>query len=453
MEDSPHAETPPLEKATTPPINELLTRRTSRLTQRLPSRKSSGLLVRMHSNTGSGTALNVKKSSANPRLVRLASRKPSLKLELSMKRNRFCIIDELITTEERYVSLLDILIERYATPCSHVESLSGSFYKTVFGDVISIHKLNTLFLNKLHNIYSGVFTLGDPEDDQRFEALILCFLRFVEVFKIYAFFINNHQKSHKMISDYYRDNLIFKNICNKVDPKLNGPTGIFGLLINPVQRVPRYSLLINELYKNTLPADRSKNLRELKTKVEGLAELINQSKRIKVRQDVMMEYAETLTNFAEVIGEELVMAGRLFSSEFEMMCYFNKKIFECVLLLFSDTVLICKRKKRRLIVLFGAKAEFCHVHTNFNQNTRVKEIYQEAINKSHDRAKMVLKEVLCLELIGKSNKNQKPKNRIFMLWQNGENQNSTPKVETSIVIAGRNGTISNNTKMRLSLAL
>jgi len=137
--------------------------------------------------------------------------------------------------------------------------------------VKQLHTLNTKLLADLTE------AIRDWKDETCLGAL---FVDFAPLFKLYAQYTSNHARAVDTLSSpQFRD---FIEEC-QAHPRAVGRT-VDSLLIEPVQRVPRYRLLLNELLKATSEehADRPA-LAEAVGKVDEAAQHINHI--IKTRQN------------------------------------------------------------------------------------------------------------------------------------------------------------------------
>ena len=113
------------------------------------------------------------------------------------------------------------------------------------------------------------------------------FLQFAPRFKLYAQYTATHDKAFKVIHDF-KDNVDFQNLlkqilierANKATNKNAPQQNMDSFFIMPVQRVPRYKLLLKEIHKYT-PEKHSdrETLLEALDAVDGTAHLINETIR------------------------------------------------------------------------------------------------------------------------------------------------------------------------------
>ena len=134
------------------------------------------------------------------------------------------------------------------------------------------------------------------------------FLQFAPRFKLYAQYTATHDKASKVIHDF-KDNVDFQNLlkqilierANKATNKNAPQQNMDSFFIMPVQRVPRYKLLLKEIHKYT-PEKHSdrETLLEALDAVDGTAHLINETIRQReefdrlVKPNQMISHGQTI---------------------------------------------------------------------------------------------------------------------------------------------------------------
>jgi len=172
---------------------------------------------------------------------------------------------------------------------------------------------------------------------------------FVEIaphFKCYVEFVNNYEFSSKTINKFKTENEKFQRFIQRVNDT-NQTFRIHNTLITPIQRVPRYILLLTDLLKKT---DKDhpdyKNIENALNSIEDIAKYINEKKR----------EAENIAKISEIQNKlygkrapALLSSPRWFITE--MSCYLQKNIKDeprtGYIFLFDDIILIAKKKASR----------------------------------------------------------------------------------------------------------
>eukprot|EP01126_Amoeba_proteus_P065729 TRINITY_DN939_c0_g1_i9.p1 TRINITY_DN939_c0_g1~~TRINITY_DN939_c0_g1_i9.p1 ORF type:complete len:457 (+),score=56.51 TRINITY_DN939_c0_g1_i9:1869-3239(+) len=180
-------------------------------------------------------------SSEHPQIQKKKVLVPSPELD----KRRSLIVGELLSTEESYVNGLKQLCEKYRDPM--IKSMgenSKSFdnrhrqlIDDVYSDIHTILSINSTILADLQQVYSSW-------TDQSQIGEILC--RITPFLKLYAVYSSNYNKAIQSLNELF---------ANKGDwiTKFIFDRNVFeSLLILPIQRIPRYRLLVEDLIENTL---------------------------------------------------------------------------------------------------------------------------------------------------------------------------------------------------------
>jgi hypothetical protein len=167
------------------------------------------------------------------------------KIDVKCESKRDQIANELLKTEQNYVRYLKILIYVWMKPMEEAAkkgtiSISVDNVHRIFTGIEDILQVNTLLLEQLEEKmknWGPKQTLGD---------VLLKLTPFLKMYKQYAI---SQQNAVKMLNENQSVLAEFlaqcqqKPVCGKLD--LNS------FLIMPIQRIPRYVLLLEDLLKHT----------------------------------------------------------------------------------------------------------------------------------------------------------------------------------------------------------
>jgi len=116
--------------------------------------------------------------------------------------------------------------------------------------------------------------------------------------KMYSVYCNNHHDSLQMVTQCSQKYSSFKAFCQErlMDPMCrNLPLNSF--LIKPLQRICQYPLLLQELLRHTKETDIDyKDLAEALNTIQGIVQVINESKRLQENQHKILEVQNRLSN-------------------------------------------------------------------------------------------------------------------------------------------------------------
>ncbi|KRY55419.1 Puratrophin-1 [Trichinella britovi] len=155
----------------------------------------------------------------------------------SDKRLQSMVADELLQTEQNYVSSLQYVIENYLPELLRNDlpnQLRGQ-RSIIFGNIEKIYDFHlNEFLPDLRS------TLSQPANNLRIGlAIAKCFLKHRTKFGLYAFYNMNKPKSDALMTDYGGAKQF--QLCDKLD--------LSSYLLKPVQRMGKYVLMLEQLIK------------------------------------------------------------------------------------------------------------------------------------------------------------------------------------------------------------
>ncbi|EFC37339.1 rhoGEF domain-containing protein [Naegleria gruberi] len=202
-----------------------------------------------------------------------------LKTETRFKKakKRLELIKETIDTERTYVNLLKAFIDIFYYPIVNDSGhgkgiLKKEVYNTLFSNIEQIYKINNTLLHDWENEYNTNYP---------FVNIGKAFSQISPFLKAYTIYINNFDKAQEMFEKLREKDKRFKEYLTECyKNKLVKGTLLGGFLILPVQRIPRYKLLIQEMLKNTPPTHHEYEiLQKCAKEIESIAAFVNDEKR------------------------------------------------------------------------------------------------------------------------------------------------------------------------------
>eukprot|EP00475_Leptophrys_vorax_P006671 TRINITY_DN14149_c0_g1_i1.p1 TRINITY_DN14149_c0_g1~~TRINITY_DN14149_c0_g1_i1.p1 ORF type:complete len:870 (+),score=229.31 TRINITY_DN14149_c0_g1_i1:2930-5539(+) len=183
------------------------------------------------------------------------------------------VVHEIFDTEEQYVQQLNAIISLYIGPLTTRKLIPSADIDKIFSNIEQIRDVNVKFLEGLRE------AIGDNRD---FVNAVVGepFLEIAPFFKVYTDYVNNQELSNKTLYQYRKNGSVKKLFkLNEDNPQAQG-LDIESLLITPVQRIPRYKLLLEQLMKYTPDNHPDKKLiPEALRKTDEIAILINKAAR------------------------------------------------------------------------------------------------------------------------------------------------------------------------------
>ena len=195
------------------------------------------------------------------------------------------------------------------TPLARV--LSENDIHRIFGNILSILKFAETLLEKLERRMKNF----DPE------ATLLgdIFISLVPFLSIYTDYCCNYGEGMMLLNKWKAENPDVAAVLYQSYLDCNG-ADVQDFCITPVQRVPRYRLLLEQLLKNT-PEDHP-DFPQLTTAVQLVADKAHEinKKMVLVEQQKRMMELHLRFLSAPMVNEELVQPWRYLSAEFSAKC-------------------------------------------------------------------------------------------------------------------------------------
>jgi hypothetical protein len=255
------------------------------------------------------------------------------------------IAQEIVSTERSYVDGLKSMVEVFLVPLQEALArgqpiIDAQQISTIFSSIQTIYGLNTTFLQKLSE------RLGSWNDNSGMGDLFRDFGRF---FLLYTEFVNNHNNANTELQRLSKKHTAFRTFLQTAEGSAECKRmTLSSYLITPVQRVPRYKLLLAELLKNT-PADHPDFA--ACTAAEALVS------RVALQINQAMKDAENLEKMIRVeglLGISLVSPSREFLKEGYLWKRAKRKDIHYMWFLFND-LLIYRYSSFCLIALIRSK--------------------------------------------------------------------------------------------------
>ena len=168
--------------------------------------------------------------------------------EEKRKLQRKNVANEIYESEIAYVSYVHKLLGEYYSPLMNAIKenkpiLSVEQVKQIFSGLDAIIKLNENLLKDLAPI------IVSWDDNSKVAPVLIKFAKFMKMYNQYC---SGYDKARQLLNEL-RDNKQWQAFCrnHSVLSETGKPQTLESLLIMPVQRIPRYCLLLKELLKAT----------------------------------------------------------------------------------------------------------------------------------------------------------------------------------------------------------
>ncbi|CAF3871802.1 unnamed protein product [Adineta steineri] len=259
---------------------------------------------------------------------------------------RKAIAMQMYDTEKSYVEALKNLVTKYYLPMKDKAVISNDLVNDIFYKIPEIHIHHTAFLISLSQ------KLSQWDNKQTVGDLLLQMFTRISVIETYTSFVNNY-KTAQIAIRLCRDSSSFNKFLEQQARIHRGRLTLRDLIIQPVQRIPRYELYIKDFLKCTnLNHPDYQLLLKAQSEIHSLAEQIDQ-----VQKDVGSTELTVTNNSLEVVQDmienltDLVTADRYYIRHdvVTIQSVSGLKKDRCIFL-FNDLIIItsCKRRSGTL---------------------------------------------------------------------------------------------------------
>ncbi|KAG7214927.1 hypothetical protein INR49_005202 [Caranx melampygus] len=250
----------------------------------------------------------------------------------------FKIASELLHTEKAYVARLNLLDQVFCAKLME-EANKGTFpvdvVKNIFSNICSIHAFHSQFLlpdlEKRMGEWSSTPRIGD------------ILQKLTPFLKMYAEYVKNFDKAMELLKQWTDRSPQFKAIIQEIQSQeVCGCLTLQHHMLEPVQRVPRYEMLLKDYLKKLPQDDPDRRDAEKSLEIIGTAATHSNSA---IRKS---ENLKKLLEIYEMLGEEedIVHPSNEFIKEGHILklAARNTSAMERYLFLFNNMLLYCVPK-------------------------------------------------------------------------------------------------------------
>ncbi|XP_071361331.1 FYVE, RhoGEF and PH domain-containing protein 4a isoform X3 [Trachinotus anak] len=250
----------------------------------------------------------------------------------------FKIASELLHTEKAYVARLNLLDQVFCAKLME-EANKGTFpvdvVKNIFSNISSIHAFHSQFLlpdlEKRMGEWSSTPRIGD------------ILQKLTPFLKMYAEYVKNFDKAMELLKQWTDRSPQFKAIIQEIQcQEVCGCLTLQHHMLEPVQRVPRYEMLLKDYLKKLPQDDPDRRDAEKSLEIIGTAATHSNSA---IRKS---ENLKKLLEIYEMLGEEedIVHPSNEFIKEGHILklAARNTSAMERYLFLFNNMLLYCVPK-------------------------------------------------------------------------------------------------------------
>eukprot|EP00003_Mantamonas_plastica_P017024 TRINITY_DN2844_c0_g1_i10.p1 TRINITY_DN2844_c0_g1~~TRINITY_DN2844_c0_g1_i10.p1 ORF type:complete len:1160 (+),score=379.73 TRINITY_DN2844_c0_g1_i10:139-3480(+) len=252
------------------------------------------------------------------------------------QRHRLMVLNELVETEKTFVNSLTILIQEFLIPVREMELLTPGEVSKVFSVVETIAGLNKKLLTDMEEaMKSATPDIGSV------------FLEMAPFLKVYAQYVNNYTSAMPTLAKLQKTKKKFNKFLEEALAN-SGLNDLPSFLIMPVQRIPRYRLLLQDLLKFTDETHATwAKLTEALELIKEIADYINERKRQAENRDKVIQIQQMLSGDNK--APMLIDSNRLFIQEglVHKKTRRGNKLKERLLILFNDMAIATEYRNKK----------------------------------------------------------------------------------------------------------
>ncbi|KAL7719886.1 FYVE [Entamoeba marina] len=251
------------------------------------------------------------------------------------------IVNEIFETEENYVEGLKLCIKYYYEPLMENNIIPRDKLEIIFLHFPDVCKMNSTFFEKLQSY---------KKDGVLYGNIGSAFVEFSHFFKVYKMVVGNSEAvlavlkdvcSSQQVSRYLEQKRLRINAKSQLDLR--------SYLITPVQRLPRYNLLLNELLKHTEEEHPDyANIIEAIKCIKECTQFANDSVRERERRDKLITISQAVEGASSA---DIVKPNRVFLKSGHLIEIGKKVQKKRFFYLFTDLLMYGNGDEKKLTVL------------------------------------------------------------------------------------------------------
>ncbi|KYR00698.1 pleckstrin (PH) domain-containing protein [Tieghemostelium lacteum] len=262
-------------------------------------------------------------------LVKGWSTRKKYKQLILHKENRDKVAKEILETEQIYVRNLEIIVQNYLKPLKNINPplLSANSIQIIFGHIEDLLTVNRVLLNAIQDRMSTWYVNKQIGDS---------FTKLAPYLKLYTQYCSSYDKSISRLKRKCDDSKDLTAYLKRITSETGFGLDLQSLLIMPIQRIPRYKLLLKSLIDYTpIESPDYPTIMDALEKVSQVANHINESIREKQNSEKILSIQRRFTGYVPPLLAPL----RTFIKEGYLTKICRKEPKKRWFILFSDALL------------------------------------------------------------------------------------------------------------------
>ena len=245
--------------------------------------------------------------------------------------HRVCVIAEIISTEETYVSDIKTIQIFWEANMRKKNLMPEDQLQIVFKDFYTILASQTYFLNKFKEMGTSYGS-----------CVAETFLSSSPVFKASQLYVSNYAIIVEILNSYLKKPKFVRKMKEISDMIENG-RDIFSYLITPVQRMPRYILFLRDLVKDTPPSHPDYELMQLAyDTIEQVTKQFDSVTAHSKKQSELMRMQKQISSKFIFLDKQRELILQLVVT----IPITQTKVYKGTIYIFNDLILIVRERKK-----------------------------------------------------------------------------------------------------------
>eukprot|EP01125_Pyxidicula_operculata_P000174 TRINITY_DN1025_c1_g1_i1.p1 TRINITY_DN1025_c1_g1~~TRINITY_DN1025_c1_g1_i1.p1 ORF type:complete len:1100 (+),score=315.01 TRINITY_DN1025_c1_g1_i1:51-3350(+) len=280
-------------------------------------------------------------------------------LQSKVASNRDKVVYELLCTEQSYLYSLNVLSHAFKQPMKHSKknlNITDEEIASIFCNLDEIISISTQFFEAL------LVRFSTWSSAQKISDVIL---NMIPHLKAYSTYSTGYANALSTCSRLNEKNTEFKTFVDSVgeSPICRGLV-ISSFLILPIQRIPRYILLTNEIIKETPPSH--SDLKGLEDSLDQLKKVAQDVNLAPKQQEILDKTKKVIQNINKYKEENLLQDNRtlILEGDFVRIDSTKGKLKTKKLLLFSDLIVFTDKSHHGEKLKLDGKISISHLQVS-----------------------------------------------------------------------------------------
>lgn len=239
--------------------------------------------------------------------------------------------EEILTSERSYIAQLDKLIHFFVNPLKTLNLIDMQTHTMLFGQLELIHNINNELIMRLESDLDDVAN---------------AFLKLAPFFKIYSVYAFDYRNSMILLQNLTTKNALFRAFLEKTESRPEVQTKLNSLLITPIQRVPRYRLLLQQVLLYTSPSESDykiiqESIKQIESSINHINSVVEDQENTQKMLNVQNSLTARIPNILKSVSRRFIKEGMLFKYSG------NGSLMKRYCILCSDIFMYCKIIKER----------------------------------------------------------------------------------------------------------